>query len=209
MDRLSPILRAHDKTPKVSDSGLDSDCSTASSFTGLHKQHTHKYKGFSAEEQWHQDSMDVPDVCSNTRCPIFIHGGEVPGSVFLSLSSSTSEQLRAGFSAQQPDDLDMQPVPKKHLRPCKGKRLRFRKLIDHLKDKVRRELEHFDVEDIPLPSCMANDPKTVARVKAMMSNYRDQVLAGVEVPDLDAKQFRLTAKQGPEVPLQFDDEVSL
>jgi len=148
--------------------------------------------------------MDASDVGTDTSGPFFIHGGSLSGSVFLSLSPPTSVQYWAGLPAQQRDDLDVEPSPKKHKRPCKGKRLRFRQLIDDLKIKVRQELENFNVDDIALPKIMADDPKAVARVKSMMGNYRDQVLAGVQVPDLDAKQFTAMAPQDCNVPLPFD-----
>jgi len=149
-------------------------------------------------------------MCDRThRVPFFVHGGVVSGSVFLSLSPPTSVHYMAGSPAQHPYNLDVEPVPKKHLRPCKGKRLRFRKLIDNLKVKVRQELENFDVDDITLPMSIANDPKTVARVKSMMGNYRDQVLAGIAVPDLDANDLKMIAKQGPNMSLPCDIEMSL
>jgi len=195
---------------KDRDSQLVSDCSTSSSLGSRSQQTLHRREvQAEVEEQWDQDSMDTSDVGANTSGPFFIHGGAVLGSVFLSLSPPTSVQYRAGLPAQHPDDLDVVPSPKKHKRPSKEKRLRFQQLVDDLKVRVRQELENFNVDDIPLPKCLADDPKTVAHMKSMMGNYRDQILAGVEVPDLDAKQFNTMAPQDPKVTLPFNFVLSL
>jgi len=199
MDRQMHILSAAYNIFKRGDSPLDSDGSTRSSLSSIHQQFLQSYKNgvYSVEEKWDQDSNDTSDNDTKTLTPLFIYGGSIPGSVFLSASSPTFLQFEdedPSFSLQQTEALEVQPGQRKHLRPCKGKRERFRKVIDHLKEKVRQELGSFDVDHIPLPKCMANDPKTVDRVKSMMVHYRDQVLAGVEVPDLDAKLFKMRAK---------------
>jgi len=79
---------------------------------------------------------------------------------------------------------------KKHRRPCKGKRLRFHKMIDELKERVRQEQENFDVESIQLASHITIHDNTLAKIKTMMAKYREQVLANVDVPGLDAKPFK-------------------
>jgi len=75
---------------------------------------------------------------------------------------------------------------KRHRRPCKCKRLQFRKMIDDLKARVQQEQEDFDVESIQLASNLAIHDDTLAKLKTMMARYREQVLAKVDVPDLDA-----------------------
>jgi len=174
------------------DCSMDSDCSTMSSLPSVHEQLQHSYRErvFSGESKSDPDSNGASDIDTDTTTPLFIYGGLVPGSVFLSVSSPSFLQyanLCPYFPQQQAQDFEVQAVQKKHTRPCKEKRERFRKVIDHLKVKVRQERENFDVDHIPLPQGLANDPKAVARVKFMMGHYRDQVLAGVEVPDLDSR----------------------
>jgi len=78
-----------------------------------------------------------------------------------------------------------------------------------LKVKVRQERENFDVDHMPLPQGVANDPRAVARVKFMMGRYRDQVLAGVEVPDLDAKVFDMRARQAFAVLQALGTEITM
>jgi len=213
MDHEIKTLGTACKMFSVGDCSLDSDCSTMSSLPSIHEQLLHSYRNgvYSGEAKSDQDSNGASDIDTDTTTPLFIYGGLVPGSVFLSFSSPSflqSTYQKPSFS-EQPEDIDVQPAQKKHTRPCKEKRERFRKVIDHLKVKVRQERENFDVDHIPLPKGLATDSKAVARVKSMMGHYRDQVLAGVDVPDLDAQVFNMRTKQAYKVLQALDMEVSL
>jgi len=196
------------------DCSMDSDCSTRSSLPSVHEkfQHSYRERVFSCESKSSQDSNGASDIDTDTTTPLFIYGGLVPGSVFLSVSSPSFLQYANQwpyFPEQQPQDLYVQQEQKKHTRPCKEKRERFRKVIDHLKVKVRQERENFDVDHMPLPQGVANDPRAVARVKFLMGRYRDQVLAGVEVPDLDAKVFDMRARQAFAVLQALGTEITM
>jgi len=122
----------------------------------------------------------------------------------LELAATESNTLAA---ATAQIDVSTQGARKKHWRPCKGRRERFRKVIDDLKDKVRNELGEFDVDNISLPDHMA-DAKTVVRVKCMMERYKHQVLQGV-VPDLDVKEFNRILKKTLREPLESISFLSL
>jgi len=63
-------------------------------------------------------------------------------------------------------------------------------MIDELKGRVQQEQEHFDVESIQLAGDIAIRDDTLAKIKTMIAKYREQVLANVDMPDLDAKPLK-------------------
>jgi len=110
----------------------------------------------------------------------------------------TDQEQHANQSANS--DAELKKERKKQIRPCKGRRDRFRKYIDHLKAKVRQELDTFDMDKVQIPSHMA--PKGVARVRSMMEKYHQEVLQGV-LPELDANTLRRSVRRSHKVPLHL------
>jgi len=192
-------------------SPVASDCSTECDINDWIKNS----RSHSQVDGWDLDTDHVSK--EEEFAPYYIHGNPGAGGVSLSpfrpevvqyvhqgtsyLEHTVQEQIKAKrlTSTTQNDDPET-GSQKKHFRPCKGKRDRFRKVIDHLKDKVHEELEDFDLDNIELPKFMACDLKTIDRVKSMMEGYQRQVLQGL-LPDLDAKDIIRKVKKASTGPM--------
>jgi len=162
---------------RVEEKESDSDGSTASS---VGAQRAWPMQVYPRSVQWDQDPLDDSDSDEEygyRRMPFLpqhIHNDTVGRSALQGLVPEQEKNKNTNTS-------------KKYRRPCKGKRLQFRKMIDELKERVQQEQEHFDVESIQLASDIAIRDDTLAKIKTMIAKYREQVLANVDVPDLDAK----------------------
>jgi len=63
---------------------------------------------------------------------------------------------------------------KRRSRPCKGKRLRFRKFVERLKTQVDSKVEFFDIEEVAWPpSLETNDKKRQLLIKRIEQYQRN------------------------------------
>jgi len=66
--------------------------------------------------------------------------------------------------------------PRRKLRPCKGKRERYRKLVERLRDEVARDPENVDIASLVLPPSVARDDTSRAKLIAQLREYRAGLL---------------------------------
>jgi len=65
---------------------------------------------------------------------------------------------------------------KTKLRPCKGKRDRYRKLVTRLTHEVDADPEGIDLRAVDLPPSVASNENIKAKLLAQMESYRDEVI---------------------------------
>lgn len=66
-------------------------------------------------------------------------------------------------------------------RPCKEQRLRHRKLVSRLYEKIDRNPEGFDLEHIDLPPSLVQDNRRNAKLKRNMLHYKAMLCRKVEI----------------------------
>jgi len=220
---LAPALSFTHVFTKDGDSLSESECSTRSGDRECATHH-YRFEVYSVEETWGQDPLDGSDSDAESGiyslsstpdepladfdCPSLFTPGVMPDphqdARCPSYAAQDQQANHSGNSdaEQNESDFAVQNAHKRNMRPCKAKRDKFRKFIDHLKIKVRLELENFDIDSVELPSGVAHDPKAVARVRSMMERYQREVLQGV-LPDLDAIASRKSATKSSGVPLHL------
>jgi len=66
---------------------------------------------------------------------------------------------------------------KKHLRPCKSKRDKFRKYVDSLKAQLEEDPQGFDCSKIQHPQNLVQDKRGVDKVASIIEKYRAQITA--------------------------------
>jgi len=201
---------------KEGDSHPEIECSTQSGDHGRVK-HRFMYEVYSVEETWEQDPFDGSDSDAESCVNNWQHIRRGPCSQYIGLSSCTPQVVWNSHQdaacpthavreqqANHRSNSDVEPpeARKKNCRPCKARRQKFQRLIDHMKAKVRQELEHFDIDSVQLPKGLAADPRAVATVRSMMEQYQKQVLQG-EVPTLDAISSKKSASRSFGVPIHL------
>jgi len=187
----------------------DCDCSTNSK---VHcSMHKYEYEVYTMEETWEMNPLDGLDIdahsctCDEEGGPCFIQYSFSQSPVRTPIKQSPDQDVRSHVSPVQAQlsgeinsfatnckesDDDNPPAVAKHVRPSKHLRGKFRRLVDRLKQNVREEPEHFDVDNMALPTYVAKSTRSVARLKSMVGHYRHQVLQEIAVPDLDARQVQ-------------------
>lgn len=68
-------------------------------------------------------------------------------------------------------------VQKKSMRPCRGKREKFRKYVDKLKSQMAEDPEGFTMDTVDFPKNLVNDDKGRKKVASILEKYRTQALS--------------------------------
>jgi len=68
---------------------------------------------------------------------------------------------------------------KVRIRPCKGKRERYKKLKDHLFSRIENDPEGFNTNTLHLPPSIAEDEILKAKLMTSLADHRGQVLANM------------------------------
>jgi len=69
----------------------------------------------------------------------------------------------------------------KRSRPCKGKRLRYRRFVERLITQISENPESCNVESAAFPPSHQEDKDKLGKLMHRMQCYRDQVKAGIEI----------------------------
>jgi len=69
----------------------------------------------------------------------------------------------------------------KRSRPCKGKRLRYRRFVERLITQISANPESFKLENAAFPPSLREDKDKLSKLMHRMQWYRDQVKAGAEI----------------------------
>jgi len=89
-------------------------------------------------------------------------------------SSASPHNSDQSQSDENPRNSNAAQCKKRSSRPCKGKRLRFRKFVERLKTQVDSKVEFFDIEEVAWPpSLETNDKKRQLLIKRMEQYQRN------------------------------------
>jgi len=77
----------------------------------------------------------------------------------------------------QHDKTERPQVQKRHIRPCKGKRDRFRQYVDKLKLQVDQDPEGFTLGSVSFPKYLTESERGRNKVASILEDYRTQLLS--------------------------------
>mmetsp|Transcript_86956 Transcript_86956/g.210984 ORF Transcript_86956/g.210984 Transcript_86956/m.210984 type:complete len:227 (+) Transcript_86956:53-733(+) len=86
-------------------------------------------------------------------------------------TATVEEELKApDDKAEEEEDDDWDEGEGGHRRrPCKAKRMRYRKLVDKLMEEVRKDPANFDFKALALPPSVVEDPRIVVKLKKRLT----------------------------------------
>jgi len=64
---------------------------------------------------------------------------------------------------------------KRHPRPCKGKRLRYKKFVESLRAEIETKAGSFNIDDVAWPPSLQENPRRRQRVILLMEQFQQQL----------------------------------
>mmetsp|Transcript_3648 Transcript_3648/g.13405 ORF Transcript_3648/g.13405 Transcript_3648/m.13405 type:complete len:611 (+) Transcript_3648:57-1889(+) len=149
--------------------------------------------------------------------PDFMHseGGEAGGVGSSGVRGSTAAPSEAGDGASTLGGEDgrekvgclegvlcrfchfMHPaVSKIRLRPCKGKRERYRKLVNKLASRIDEDPEGFNAAELPIPASISDNPMLQARLLARLADHAEQAKTARQDRDSGRESGRESGTDG-------------
>lgn len=124
---------------------------------------------------WTQSAQSMESLSTVAPCPF----DSLPSMAAMSLEDPPIVKVESMDSSIAATLDEVHPDAKRRgkLRPCKGKRDRYRKLVLRLVDEIREDPKAFNFESTDLPPSLASDDKAKEKLRGMLQKCVDEACA--------------------------------